>query len=141
MIHPDRGKLELSLGDDKPTLELWFSNAALVAICDRAGFEVPLSESMRLVDEHLIPRNLAIYIWAGCLRRNLEIPFEEIQDRVRWTTRPTLEILKDVRRALILGLVGKDPEKEREEADPPKPAVNGAGGPPSVSPSASSDSP
>lgn len=139
MIHPDRGKVILALADDKPDLELWYPNAAVVAICDRAKFDFPLVESMRLIDEHLTSRTLPIYVWAGRLWQNREISFEEIKGRVDWSPRPTLEIVKEVRRAIILCLSGKDTKKEVEAEGPPAPTVNGTGAMPSALPSASSD--
>lgn len=144
MIPSDRGRVMLDLEDGQPPLKLWYPHLAMEAIDSALGVSTPYADSGRFVEELLTPRALPIFIWAGRLWEDENLQLDVIKKRMRKNERPQLLVVKEVRRALVLSLSGKDPdaeaptEEEDEPADPPPPTMNGAGVTPSGSPSVSS---
>ena len=119
---------------------LWYPLGALRLLSEKAGFDVPLSEAERFVGDLLTAKTLPIFVWAGRLWEQRDLKVEDVQAKIEWSSRPALELLMDVRRALILGLTGRDTKEEADERAvvPQEPTpLNGAGHAPSVSVSAS----
>lgn len=144
MSPPDRGKVALSLGDDQPSLVLWFPPGALAALAEKAGIEIPLTNALGRCLDALTPERLYLYVWAGRLWEERALEPEAVRERVQWAPRGVFKLAEDVTSALILSILERDPRAEKRteaDADPPEPtAMNGRGRARSSSPSASSTS-
>jgi len=140
MIAPDRGRVELDLHDDKPPLLLWYPNGALAALEEKLGVSIEYAESLRWCRDLLRPSTLSVFIWAGRLWQEPELRHDSLRTRVGFAPRVQTEVVATVRRALILGLSGRDVDDDEPTEtlpDPQAPALlNGAGVESSEKPSA-----
>ena len=143
MIEPDRGQKDLDLDDGNPPLKLWYTPGAVRLLCKAIGQEeLPLGRILELLTQHMTPKTLPHYIWAGLLWHNRKAVVETIQERIDWCPRPLDQITFDVQVILYLGLTGKalvdTGGDDAKSPDPEAPAVSGRGKTPSDSPSAKS---
>ena len=136
MIEPNRSIADLDLLDEKTPLKLLYDVRSFRDLCGRFG-DLQLFEINR-VFAYLTVVNLAAFIRAGRLWEDPETRLEAIEARLDATRMRITDITDVVSKAVLAGMRDPDVEESDAEANPPTPAVNGAGETSSDLPSGSS---
>lgn len=126
LIEPRRGQRDLDLGDGKTPLKLWYPPGAIYRLLEELKVDIPFHRLSELND-HLTPRTLPIFLWAGRLWEDRDLKVQEIRERVDWAPVSLVKVNQVVQEAMGASMLAQDQEEETGP-DPTKPPPTDDGG-------------